>query len=260
MRPNRLRGVLAQGKAVFGTMLQELRSPAVPIILANAGLDFIFVDMEHGAYNMETIADLIKVIRLTGVCPLVRVPNDEYPWIARALDAGAEGVMVPRVETRDQVERIVRYAKYPPVGERGCSVVKGHNDYRTADQLEFTRHANQENLIIIQIERQRAVENIDDLLSVPGVDAAVIGPNDLALSYGVPEDLSNPLLADACQKVVDASRRHGCFSGMHVGDVQTLKFWMAKGMRVIVYWTDIGMLAAASVKGLAELRQSGQQL
>jgi len=259
MQNNALRATLAQGKPVFGTMLQELRSPAVPIIMANLGFDFLFIDMEHGAYSMETVADLLKVIRLTGLCPLVRVPSDEYHLIARVLDAGAQGIMVPRVETREQVERIVRYCKYPPQGDRGCSVMKGHNDYRKGDMLEFTRTANRENLTIIQIERRRAIDDIEALVSVPGVDVALVGPNDLALSYGVPEDVSAPLLVEAMQKVVDACRKHGRWSGMHVGNVEVLETWMARGMQVITYWTDIDMLATAPAKGLAALRHAAQQ-
>ena len=260
MRTNKMRSLLSQGKPVFGTMLQELRSPAVPMLMANLGFDFLFLDMEHGPYSMETAVDLIKVMRLAGLTALVRVPADEYHLIARVLDAGAEGIMVPRVETREQVERIVRFAKYPPVGDRGCSVFKGHNDFRKSDMLEFTRQANQENLTIIQVERRRAIEDIEDLISVPGVDAAIIGPNDLALSYGVAEDLSNPVLVEALQRVVDACRKHGRWSGMHVGNVAALKAWMAKGMRIITYWTDLDMLATAPVKGLAELREAGTAL
>ena len=167
--------------------------------------------------------------------------------------------MVPRVETREQVEKIVRYAKFPPLGERGCSVVKGHNDYCKANQLEFTRFANQQNLTIIQIERRRAIEHIEELVSVPGVDAAIIGPNDLALSYNVAEDLNNPLLADGVQKVVDACLKYGIPSGIHIGNVETLKAWMAKGMRFIAYSTDIEMLRVGGASGLAQLRHMGEQ-
>jgi len=129
MRPNALRERLRQGKPVYGTMIQAVPLPAIGQIMALAGCDFLFFDMEHGPFNMETIATMVQVARLAGVTPLVRVPNDEYHLMVRPLDAGAQGIMIPRVETKAQVERIVESALFPPKGKRGCSVAKGHNDF-----------------------------------------------------------------------------------------------------------------------------------
>lgn len=260
MKDNALRRILQSGKPAFGTMLQELRSPAVPILLGDVGFDFLFIDMEHGAFNMETVADLLKVIRLTGLTALVRVPDLQYHLIARCLDAGAQGVMVPRIETREQVERVVRFCKYPPVGERGCSVNKGHNDYRGEPVLQFVEKANQENLVILQIERKTAIEHVDDLFSVPGVDAAILGPNDLAVDLGVGNDLASETMVELLQAVVDAGIRHNVYTGMHVGNLEALELWMTKGMRIIAYNTDLGYLKLASSQGLAKLRQAADRL
>ena len=255
MRKNALRQKLSEGKVVYGTMLQELRSPAVIQLVANAGYDFVFIDMEHGAYNMETVADLIKVARLANLVPLVRVPDAEYHLIARVLDAGAQGIMVPRIENREQVERVLESAKYPPIGKRGCSVFKGHADYQPEPQLEFTRQANQENMIILQIERKLAIERIDELLAIPGVDGAIMGPNDLALSLGIEEGMSNPLIVEATDKVVRAAQANNIPSGMHVGSVDVLRTWIGKGMRLIVFSTDLNFLYSSASAGLAALKK-----
>ena len=154
MRPNKVRAILSAGGTAFGTMIGEVRSPAIALIFANAGFDFIFVDMEHGAFNLETAADIIRTARLTGMTALVRAPDAQYHLISRLMDAGAEGVMVPRVETREAVETVVSAVRYPPEGVRGLSTSKGHNDYRSAPSLEFIRQANRENLVILQIERR----------------------------------------------------------------------------------------------------------
>ena len=234
-------------------MIQELRSLAVPIILANAGFDFVFLDMEHGTFNIETMADLVKVIRLTGMTPLVRVPDGQYHVIAPVLDAGAQGIMVPRVETEDQVEHVVSCAKYPPLGKRGCSVAKGHNEYQNADIHEFTDHSNHETLIIIQIERREAVDTIDKLISVSGVDVALIGPNDLALSLGVPMDFEHTELRAAIGKMLESCQRRGVATGIHAGNAAVLIEWYRRGMSMLTYSNDIEMLTTAGRQGVEAL-------
>lgn len=255
MKDNQLRKKLKSGEMVYGVMLQELRSPAVPMLFADAGYDFLFIDMEHGAFSMETVADLVKIIRLTGMTPLVRVPDLQYHLIARCLDAGAQGIMVPRIETRDQVESFVSYAKYPPAGVRGCSVNKGHNDYRTEPMLSFIEKSNRENLIILQIERSKAMDNLDSLFSVPGVDAAILGPNDLAASLGIEEDLNGAELNEAFGKVLEAGKKYGVHTGMHIGNADKLKEWGKKGMKFLTYNTDLGMIKTAAVSGLKSLKE-----
>ena len=252
---NKVRAKLNSGQAVLGTMIQELRSPAVVILFANAGYDFVFIDMEHGAHNMETVADMIKVARGAGITPFVRVPDLKYHFIARCLDAGAQGFMVPRIETRQQAEKAVAYSKYPPQGERGCSINKGHNDYRGADLLSFVKEANEENMVILQIERKAAMEDLDNILSVPGVDGAVLGPNDMAVSYGVPNDLNGGFMSDIFQKVMDTGKKYGVYTGMHIGNLQKLKEWKQKGMQLIAYNTDLGFLGAGAVQGIKELSE-----
>src|SRR5512139_2854826 len=165
MKPNLLRQRLSQGLPVYGTMIGDVRSPSVSQIMALAGCDFLFFDMEHGPFGLETVADMVRTARLVGITPLVRVPDAQYHLIARVLDLGAQGIMVPRVETRAQVELIVESVLYPPLGKRGCAVDRGHNDFAPQSQWEFAEQANRENLIILQIERRQAVEGIQDLLS-----------------------------------------------------------------------------------------------
>jgi 2-keto-3-deoxy-L-rhamnonate aldolase RhmA len=258
VRKNTLRQALQEGRTVLGMMIQECRSPAIPELMAVAGFDFIFIDMEHGAFNMETVADLLKVTRLTGMTPLVRVSDDEYHLVARVLDAGAQGIMVPRVESRDRVEKVVQCAKFPPDGRRGCSILKGHSDYHPEPLQDFCRHSNRENMVILQIERRAAIENIDDLLSVPGVDAAIVGPNDLALSLGISNDMAHPLMVASIGKVVEACQRRGIPSGMHMGNLEALTHWMARGMRFIVYSTDLNFLLKGAQTGLKVLREAIQ--
>jgi 2-keto-3-deoxy-L-rhamnonate aldolase RhmA len=165
--------------------------------------------------------------------------------------------MVTRIEIREQVEEIV---KYPPLKERGCSINKEHNDYKAEALIPFIQKANKENFVIVQIERKKAIDNIDSLFSVEGVKGVILGSNDLAVSYGIPNDLDNPIISDAIQKVVDTGRKYDVYTGMHIGGLLKLKEWMNKGMKIITHQTDLGFIKQSSSSGLKESRECAQSL
>jgi 2-keto-3-deoxy-L-rhamnonate aldolase RhmA len=259
LRENPIKHTLRQGRVVLGTMISEMRSPAVGLIMAGAGFDFMFIDMEHGAYTIETVADLIKVARLAGIAPLVRVPDPAYFLLSRPLDAGAMGLMIPRVEDVATVEHIVRSVKFPPRGSRGVSTFKGHSDYSHVDTREFTRFQNDETLVILQIERRRAIEQIEDIAAVPGVDVCLIGPNDLTLALGA-ESHRDPIVVAAIERVIAACDTVGIASGIHTGDVEELGMWMRKGMRMITCSNDTAFLSSGASQVVRGLRELAAQL
>ena len=256
MKPNPLRAKLAAGEIVYGTMIQDVRSPSIGQIMARAGCDFVFFDMEHGPFDLGIIADMVKVNRLEGVTPLVRVPGYAYEYLVRPMDAGAMGVMVPRIESRAQVESIVECLMYPPVGVRGLSADKGHNDFSAQDMWGFAEQANKENLIILQIEQEKAIENIDDILSVPGVGAAVLGPNDLAMSMGIHEKDTLAALEPTIQIVLDSAKKHNIPCGIHIGNLEWLIEWERRGMQLITYSNDIVFLRTGIQSAIAKLKDA----
>jgi 2-keto-3-deoxy-L-rhamnonate aldolase RhmA len=255
MKPNALRHKLSQGQPAYGTMIGDLRSPTVVQVIAQAGYDFLFIDTEHGPYGLETVADLVRVARLAGLVPLVRVPDAEYHLMVRPFDLGAQGIMIPRVETRAQVEKIAESCLYPPLGRRGCSVDKGHNDFVGQSAWSFAQEANRENLVILQIERQRAVEDIEELLSVPGVGAALIGPNDMSLDMGLRSDDMLAALEAPIQHVLDACLARGIPCGIHIGDLEWLAEWQRRGMLLLCYASGIKFLRQSASSGLEWLRE-----
>ncbi len=253
MIENQLKKLLKSGGTAIGTMVCDTRNPAIAQALKVAGFDYFILDTEHGSYSLETVSDIMQMARLVGITPIVRVPDYSYPFIARTLDAGARGVMVPRVKTRAQVEQIVRAVKYPPMGERGMMNARTNTDYRGMTIGEYGAQANTETMVIVQVETREAVEDIDAILAVPGVDATLMGPADLSVTLGT-MDISHPMVTEYIQRVVDAAARRGLPSGTHVGDLGMLKTWRDRGMRLLMYSYDFGLIMSGAVAAIKELR------
>ena len=254
MRRNILKQKLKAGETAIGSMVQEMTTPTVAQVFKQVGFDFFMIDREHSPYTLETAGEIIRVGRLMDMCPLMRVKGPDYGLIAGALDVGAMGIMLPRVEAAEHVETLVDYMKYPPMGGRGLSSDAPHSEYDFGPLDEFVAINNEDTLAIAQIERRVAIERIDEILAVPGVDVALIGPEDLSLSMGVPGRTDHPLVVEAIEKVVASAQRNGVVPGIHMGSVELLLRWHHKGMRMLMYDSDLGFLMASSAAGVGELR------
>jgi 2-dehydro-3-deoxyglucarate aldolase/4-hydroxy-2-oxoheptanedioate aldolase len=219
------------------------------------GFDFFMIDMESGAYTLETAADIIRAGRLLDLCPLVRVVAPEYHLLAPVLDQGAMGLMAPRIGSRADVEALLSAMKYPPAGRRGCSALGPHTDFASLPIVELLEGANHETLAIAQIELKEAVEQIDELLAVPGLDVALIGPQDLSISLGVPGEVEHPRVTEAMEAVLTACERHGVVFGLHTGQLEMLRRWMPRGLRMVMYSSELGFMLAGGREGLRRLKQ-----
>jgi 2-dehydro-3-deoxyglucarate aldolase/4-hydroxy-2-oxoheptanedioate aldolase len=245
---------LEANEVVLGTFIQDVRSPFVVQLAAAAGLDFIIIDTEHGAFNTETVADLIKLARAAGVIPIVRVIAGAYEHICPRLDAGAGGVLVPRVSSAEAVRQAVRVSKYPPAGIRGIITLKGQTDYVIPDLRKVVQEKNAQNFIIPQIELREALDRLDEIVSVEGIDAVLVGPCDLSVSLGRPGELTRPEQTKAIERVIESCRRHGVAPGIAVGGIAPAKEWIARGMRLVCCQTDVMILATAFNQITKELR------
>jgi 2-keto-3-deoxy-L-rhamnonate aldolase RhmA len=163
--------------------------------------------------------------------------------------------MVPMTSTRDQAEAIVRYSKYTPLGHRGFGSQTGQMDYKPVKSVDFMKEANEHTLIIAQIETQEAIENIDAILSVEGIDVGLIGPNDLSISLGIPDQMNSEILTKAIDRVVEIAKKRKKATGIHIGNIEAIKKWRSKGMTVLAYSTDIGFQYNASKSSLEELKR-----
>jgi 2-keto-3-deoxy-L-rhamnonate aldolase RhmA len=257
VRPNRLKRLLAEGRTPIGVFIAELRQPSVIQVAANAGFDFVLIDNEHGVFSIESIADLCRAARMLDLTPIVRVPDHAYPWIAQPLDAGAQGIMAPRIETPEQVAAVVRCMKYPPTGARGNAQSIGYLDFRSGPSAEVLARVNTETFLVVQVETRAAAENLEAILSVPGVDAALVGPNDLSIALGVPGATDGPEVRTVIERVIEVGRRLGVASAVHMRDLDAAVRWIGKGVRMVSTGPDTVLLGQAFASAAAKLRGAG---
>jgi 2-keto-3-deoxy-L-rhamnonate aldolase RhmA len=255
IRPNRLKRLLAEGKTPIGVFMIEFRQTAVLQILANCGFDFVVIDNEHGVFSIESIAELSRAARLLDLTPIVRIPDHAYPWIAQALDAGALGIMAPRIETAAQVAGVVRTMKYPPLGARGNAQGLGYMEFRSGPVPEVLARENEETFLVVQIETRGAVENLEAIMAVSGVDAALVGPNDLAIALGVPGQTDGPEVRSVIERVIEVGRRIGTASAVHMRDPETAVRWLQRGVRFLSCSSDTLLLAQAGRAVIERLRE-----
>ncbi|HSB78197.1 MAG TPA: aldolase/citrate lyase family protein [Candidatus Methylomirabilis sp.] len=251
---NPLKAKLSRGQAVWGTFVFEFASPSVPRILKEAGWDYILIDTEHASFGIDTVSTLLHVSSTIDLPALVRVPETQRSLLSRPLDAGASGLMIPRVESRTQAEAIVRYTKFPPAGDRGVVLGTAQNAYRPVDGRRFLRQANAELLLIMQIETLAGLEHMDQILSVPGLDVALIGPYDLSTSMGIPGDMNHPRMRHAIEAFLKSCRRHRVVPGNFVTTVEDGRAWLRRGMRFLIYSVDFLLVMERSQQVLSQLR------
>lgn len=245
---------LQSGQPLIGTFISEVRNPLIAGMLAEAGMDFLIVDMEHAAYNYETAAAICAVGREAGIGCLVRIPEIRRETVLKPLDMGAAGLLVPQVESVDQVRALVQHAKYPPQGKRGAALRRAHNRYgQVADAAGYLAAANEQTVLVIQVESPQAVEALEDMLTLRAVDGVFVGPFDLSVAMGIPGQLTHPALQEQVEKVIAACQRHGVICGIHQSNIEGAKFWLERGIRLLAYSGDGAMIvdaAAAAVRAL----------
>jgi 2-keto-3-deoxy-L-rhamnonate aldolase RhmA len=248
-----IREKLAAATPVVGSWI-SLPDTAIAEIMARSGFDFLTVDMEHSAITMSEAQELIRVISLCDVCPIVRLTSNDGTLTKRVLDAGAMGVIVPMVNTAEEAAAAVAAAKYPPTGQRSVGLARAQG-YGPGFDAYFGR-ANADTLVMVQIEHIAAVESIDEILSVPGVDAFMVGPYDLSASMGIPGQLDHPRVLKALERVLTAARSHRVPAGFHHVWPNTEEFLKraAQGFTLMAYSVDILLLGETCRRGLDEIR------
>jgi 2-keto-3-deoxy-L-rhamnonate aldolase RhmA len=254
MRANRVKRTLTAGGASIGTMVFEFSSTGIGRIIAAAGAEFVIYDMEHTGWSIETIRMLMSTTRAADTIPMARVPAGDYHLIARPLDLGAMGIMVPMVETAEQAAQIAATVRYPPVGRRGAAFGVAHDDYAGGDLVAKMASANDEIFLMAQIETERGLENVEAIAATDGVDCLWIGHFDLTNSLGIPGQFTHPTYLAAVDRVLAACREHDKIPGIMAGDVDSGRDLLAKGFRALAYSGDVWIYGQALRQGIDALR------
>ncbi len=252
MRTNQVKEKLKRGEVALGAWL-SLPGVHSARIMARLGFDWLVVDMEHTAHNAVLMADMVATIADAGTsAPIVRVPGNSVEWYKWALDAGAWGIIVPMVNTGEEAQRAVEYAKYPPRGTRSIGGAFGPYGFGISDWPDYMRMANDETLVIVQIESSRALENLDDILSVPGIDVAFVGPNDLHAQLGLTPSTegAEPEFVAAVERIKAAGRQHHVALGIFSGGGEAAAERARQGFQMISVTTDISSMIGAATHHL----------
>ena len=256
MRENTLRSMWARGDAVVNGWL-AIPSAFSAEVMAHQGFDSLTVDMQHGVVDYQVAVTMLQAVSTTPTVPLARVPWNDPGRLMKILDAGVYGVICPMISTPEQAEALVQACKYPPRGYRSWGPVRA-SLYAGAD---YGDHANEDLVVMPMIETAEALRNLDDILSVPGVDAVYVGPSDLSLALGCKPrlDQTDPPVVEAQQRILEACKRHGVVAGIHTASSAYALKMIAAGYRFVTLASDGRFLAAKAAEEINAVRKSAVQ-
>jgi len=245
-----LKKKLADGEVLLGTIV-SLPAPEVAELLSLAGFDWLFVDMEHGALDLVNLQHIVQTASPVTPC-LIRIPSNEEIWIKKSLDTGAAGIIIPHIKSAEDVKAAVNLSKYPPTGSRSAGIARAHG-YGIKFQ-EYVDHADEDTVLVFQIENIEAVNNIESIVKVPGIDALLIGPFDLSGSMGKLGKIDDADVRQAIATVRETAIKAGLPLGIFAPTADIAKPFIADGFQLVVAGTDTLLLAESAKKTLAVLR------
>ncbi len=236
-----IRKRLAQGESIMGPFMKT-GDPAFVEAAGWAGFDFCILDTEHGPVSIESMQNNVRAAQVAGILPIIRVPDAQENTIGKALDIGGMGVQVSQVCDGATAKAVVEAAKFHPQGARGmCRFVRAAQ-YSTMDRFDYFANANQ-TLVILQLEGQEAIDNLEEIMAVEGVDILFIGPYDLSQSLGLPGQIDHPKVVEKMMEIASAARAKGKVVGTFLDKPEHIARWKAAGIQYLSYSTDVGLFA-----------------
>ncbi|RTZ98625.1 MAG: hypothetical protein DSY90_03850 [Deltaproteobacteria bacterium] len=238
----------------LGTFISEIKNPNIGYVLAQAGFDHMVLDNEHSDFSDAEITVMVAGARAAGLGVMVRIPEISRGAVMKPLDAGADALLVPCVQTSDQVRQVIDWAMFSPLGHRGCHPLRAANRFQTMDVADYMKQANQGVMIFIQIETAEALENVDEIAAIAGVAGLYIGPVDMSIAMGIPGKIDDERVGRATQKVVDACKTHQRVPGKFIWDRKSAHEAQKMGVRLLSYAADLFLLADAAARAVKAVR------
>ena len=258
IKSNATKALLKAGKPAFGTWITLCPHPRIVKILASSGFDFVIIEMEHTDFSFETVGILCMLARETGMTPIVRPAGTMKPHdLTRPLDSGAQGLLLPALETAAQVEEIVRATKYYPLGIRPMNLRGPHTDYYAGQPREIIDHLNSDTLTVVMVETRKAIDNLDEMLQVDGLDCIMLGPDDLSQDLGVPGEMQSPVLFEAFEEVFAICRKRNVPYGLSCHSPELAEKWFSKGCTWMPYQNDAAMVLNTARAAVPKLMAIG---
>lgn len=245
---------MAEKQIIYGTMLSEVCMPNIIRVLKVCGFEHCIIDCEHGYFDYTGVANLIAVANLVELPAIVRIPKIDRECILKYMEMGADGLLIPMTSSACDVEKVVEFSKYLPLGKRGIATNRAHTGYNPGNLSEYMKKANEDTIIIAQIESAQGIENIEEILRVQGLDGVVIGPNDMSLEMGILGQYNHPMMQEAIQTVSVAAQAAGRWSGIISANKSLLKQCAALGMQFMSWNSEIGMISESGKEALKILR------
>jgi len=232
---------LQEGKRLYGTAILSF-SPLWPLVVKKTGADFVFIDTEHIPIDRTTLAEMCQVYKAFGLPPLVRIPSPHPNEAYKVLDGGASGILAPYIESPKQVRELVGAIKLRPLkGERLKEALQNQDSLKP-ELKNYLRNWNKDNFLIINVESVPALERLERILAEPGLDGVIIGPHDLSISLGLPEQYDNPRFEEAVRKIISKVREKGLGVGIHFSEGPELQIkWAKAGANIIIHSSDIAL-------------------
>jgi 2-keto-3-deoxy-L-rhamnonate aldolase RhmA len=250
---------MKSGEIVKGAFLGMLAGGPAAEFMAGQGMDFFILDLEHYTFDTSTVREMIAVARQTGISPLIRIA-EPTPDVTKWLDAGAEGIVLPNVQSKKVAQDLVKYGRYPPEGERGASTFNGHTDFRRLTNVPaFLAQQNRDVLLLAMIESPKGLAIVDQILSVPGIDGSIMGTGDFAQALGLPGQPDHPDVWKQADRFIAACRARKKITSVPIRKPDDVAHWMKAGLNVLTF-VDISMISQGFQLNFAKIPSAPRPL
>ena len=250
-----LKQAFRQGKVLVGGMLTEYARPSLVKLYARAGFDFLYIEYEHGFFDLTTLADTVLCARDNQLPVIAKTPQLERAEVAKLLECGIVGIQLPRTETRADVETLRSYIKFPPTGTRAIAPGYGSSDYvQPPDWRTWMAEQDEEPTLVVHIETRRAYENAEEIISTPGVDMVYVGPGDFSIEMGHPGDYDHENVGGAMREILEICNKHNVPFGTTASGTEAARQWISRGARFFEAVDELTLIAEGAAKLVGEYR------